>query len=461
MRGLAVSTISLLALSGCTSKRQAIKIKSLETDMENLQLDLEKTVEEMEKEISEKEDALRKAQDEASDQIRDLTQERDKIAAEYADFKRKADREAAALRAQVPKEASAPGHSDFDPSQETRFTDAMATIVGDATTFCGFIVEADGKRYLYTAGGSLSGNTRLAVTTSTGEKLTKFGDLEVAEGSPVVRLELLEADALPALAIAAAGTTVGSGTKLTCLGLSANSGSVIGEQLMAFGQSNDAIDSDPNLLVGKIGGPVLETATGKLLGIVVNPSVERAELWDDGTAPGTVPQLNVARLNRSLAWKPVPIASFLAEAKSIAEFDRLTKIAQGFGVVTLTLAGLELNATVADPHTAKSIFTEAKDFPPAADALIIQDQLATKKLRLGGNDLKKRVVSLFVSTSGYLKRNAAGFDPAKFSPYHRKMAENSLRWRADAEERLASASQAVSDADLTPPTKEPDPDRRR
>jgi hypothetical protein len=462
MRGLAISSVSLLVLPGCTSKRQQLRIKTLETDMETLQQEFDTTVEEKEKELSEKEEAYRKLENEKAEEIHQLTTEREKIAAEFAEFKKKAARTEADLLARVPKDASTPGHADFDPARETQFTHAMATITGDASTTCGFVVAADGKRYVYTTAGTLSGNSRLAITTANGDKLTKFGNLEVAEGCPFVRLELLEADDLPALQPAAASAQAESGTKLTCLGLSASSGSVTGEQTNAFGQSNDGIDTDPNALVGKVGGPVLETTTGKLLGIVVPTTAERTELWEDSTTPsGEPPQLRVSRVNRSLSWQPVPITTFLAEGKRIADFDRLTKIAQALAVVTIAPpANVLLDATVSGSHTAKSVLTEAKDFPPAVDAITLQTQLANKKLRLSGADLKKRVTSLFASTSGHMKRNATGFDPAKFSPYHRKMAENSLRWRKDAEDRLVTATEAVTNVDLSPPQANPDDDDR-
>lgn len=428
-----------------------MKITKLETDLEALQQEFDTTVEEKEKEFSAKEEAFRKLESDTSAQIQQITADRDKLAAEYANFKKTADRAAAELQAKVPKDASAPGHADFDPSKETKFTNALTSVTGDVSTGSGFVVETEGKRYLYTTAGSLSGNSRLAIANAAGDKFTKFGDLEVAEGCPFVRLELLEATEAPALQPAASGTQVGSDTKLTVMGLSASSGAVTGDQTNAFGQSADAIDLDPNLLTGKIGGPIIESSTGKVLGIIVSPTAAHAELWTDSAATGTEVQLRVSRLNRSLPWQPIPIATFLAEAKKIADFDRMTKIAQAFNVLTVSSDGLGVDNTVAGTNTAKSILSEAKDFSPAVEVMTLHAQLVAKKARLGAADLKKKVVNLFGSAMNQFTRNAVGFDPSKFSPYHRKQAETSLRWRKDTEQRLVVTSESVNKADLAPP----------
>lgn len=449
-RGLAISGISLVALSGCSNKRQQAQIDKLQGQLDETKQEIQSTVDEMDKEIAAKEEAMRKLETETSEQIQQLTAERDKLRDDYEKARNEAARAEADRLASLPKDASTPGHADFDPAKETKFTHTLATIVGDVSTSSGFVVEASGKRYLYAPVGSLTSNSRLAITSSAGDKLTKFGDLEVAEGCPFVRLELLEADAIPALQIAASSIEVGNSTKIACLGINPSSAAVTGALTNAFGQNADSIDMDPNLLVNRIGGPVVETATGKVLGIILPPAVERSALWED--RPTTEAQLRVARLNRELAWQPVPVATFLAEAKRVADFDRLTKVAQALAAVSLTPERLVMDAAVNGTESAKSILTEAKDFPPAAEAVLLDGQLLAKKVRPSGAELKKRLMSMFVSAGGHLKRNSEGFEPAKFSPFHRKPVENSIRWRKEAVEHLVTASQTVSDLNLTPPS---------
>lgn len=443
VRGLAACTLILAALPGCTSKRQQLQIKKLEATLEEVESELAESTERLEKELQAKDEELRKLESDSSNQINDLTIERDKLANELTALKRKVERAEAERVARLPKEASDPGHADFDPARETKFTHALATITGDASSGSGFIVVADGKRYLYTAAATLTGNSKLTITTAGGEKLTKFGSLETAEDCPFIRLELLDADALPALEMAERSTAVGSDTRLSCLSIATDSGTVSGEMAQAFGQSEDAIDMDPNLLVGKAGGPVLNGSTGKLLGMVVDTSTERTDLWEDSATAGEIP-LRVTKINRDITWQAVPIGTFLGESRKIAEFDRLTKVALALAAMTPSPEGLGVDTTVSGTHTVKSILTDAKDFPPAVEAATLHTQLVSKKARLGGADLKKRVNNLFGSALGQLQRGADAFDASKFSPYHRKRAEKSLGWRKDAVDRLKNATESDS-----------------
>lgn len=446
----------MLVLTGCTNKKQQLQIDKLETELSKVEQDFETMMEEKDKELSAKDEAMRKLETDTADQIQQLTKERDAATAEATSLKKAAERAEADRLASLPKDASSPGHADFDPARETRFSHAMATVAGDVTTGTGFVVEADGKRYLYTPVGTLVGNSRLAITNAKGDKFTNFGNLEVADGSPFARLELLEAADAPALQLAASSNQVTASTKIACLGLTTSSGAVTGDLSNAFGQSNDTIDLDPNLLVGKVGGPVIDTTTGKVVGITTPPMTERTGLWEDGsTTPNTEVQLKVSRLNRNLTWQPIPVATFLAEAKRITDFDRLTKVAQALATMTITPDSLVLDATVNGSNTAKSILAEAKDFPPAAEATLLNTQLTSKRVRMTGVELKKRVLSMIVSANGHLKRNAEGFDPAKFSAFHRKAAEKSLTWRKETVERLVTAHQTITAVDLTPPSADP------
>lgn len=456
VRALAVSSIALLALPGCSNKRQELKIKALETELDTLQEELNETVEANDKELAAQQQATRTLEIETAEQINQLTQERDRLASETTTLKQQIERAEAERRGRVPKDASTPGHANFDPTKEAKFTQALATITGDVTTGTGFIVEAEGKRYLYTPTATLIGNSRLAVTTASGEKLTKFGDLQTAEGCAVVRLELLEADAVPALQLTPDSTQVSTDSKVACLGLTAGTGTITGVLGNAYGQNNDSIELDPTLLANRSGGPVIDTATGQVLGIVINPAPAHTALWEARAAPGVVP-LSASRLNRTLAWQPMPVAAFLAEAKKIADFDRLTRVAQALGVLVPSPNGLGAEVTVAESQTAIAILTEAKEFIFATEAATLHQQLATKSARVSGADLKKRVASFYASATAHLKRNDEAFQLSKFSPYHRKAADDSARWRKEAEQRLVAAAQTASTTDLTPA---PEPTKR-
>ncbi len=451
VRGLAVSSIAVLALSGCTNKRQETKIKTLETQLDSLQEQLNETVDSNDKELSLQQQATRTLEIETTEQINQLTQERDRLAAETATLKQQIARAEAERLARIPKNttAPAPAQPELDPTKETKFTQALVTITGDVTSGTGFVVQTEGKRYLYSPTATLIGNSRLAVTTASGEKLTKFGDLQTAEGYAVIRLELLEADALTALQIAPESTRVSSANKVACLGLTAGSAAITGTLGNAFGQNHEFIELDPTLLANRSGGPVIDTTTGQVLGIIINPAPVHTALWEARAAPGAVP-LSASRLNRPLAWQPLPVAAFLAEAKKIADFDRLTRVAQALGVLVPSPNGLGAEVAVADSHTAIAILTAAKELLFATEAATLHQQLATKSARVSGADLKKRVASFYASATAHLKRNDEAFQATQFSPYHRKAAADSIRWRKEAEQRLTTAAQTAITTDLTP-----------
>lgn len=458
LRSLAVSSISVLLLAGCSSKKYQAKIKDLEAEIENLETEKEEALDAKDEEMRDKEQEFEKTEQESTAKIDEITQERDRLNSEISDLKQKVAQLEAEIDAKTPKDASTPGHEDFNPAKEEKFANAMATITGDTVSGTGFIAEAGGKRYVYTTAALLGGNSRLAVANAAGTKFTKFGNLEVADGCSFVRLELLEADDAPALQIGAAGFQITTESKLCCLGITPTTGTVTGEMIAPFGQSNETIDLDPNLLTGKTGGPIIDTTTGKVLAIITSPATARADLWE--TTPDTAEvQLGASRINRDLTWQPLPIATFLAEGKKLADFDRFTKVVQAFAAMAPTAEGLGVDAEVANSETVKSVLSSVKELPVAVDAMTLHTQLASKKARIGEADLKKRITSLFATVNSMSKRNLASFDPAKFSAFHRKAAEQSLKWRTDAEGRLASTAEGVADLDLKPVDKTPARDR--
>ena len=444
----AVCGISLLILPGC-NKRYITKIKQLEEEKSNLIEEHSTEIEKQEEEFRDKEDALEKAKEEVESKVDEITQERDRLNNDLEHAKSEIERLKKEIDDKTPKDASTPGHTEFNPAKEAKYSNAMATITGDASSGAGFIVEDGGKRYLYTTAAAISGNSRLAVTNAAGTKFAKFGNLELAAGCDFVRLELLEADDAPALQVAPSSYQVSTERRVSCLGINTTTNIVNGELINPFGQSADTIDLDPNLLVGKVSGPVIDTATVKVLAIVTPPATEQPDLWTP-VASGNDVQFRAARINRDISWEPVPVATFLAEGKRIRDFDRYTKIVYAFAAMTLTPEGLGVENQVGNSETVKSVLADMKDLQVAGDAMALHNQLASKKGRIGEADLKKRVVGLFSTVDSQSKRNTVGFDPAKFSVYHRKAAEQSIKWRTEAAVQLQKTTEGVADIDLKP-----------
>ena len=437
VRHLVPLSIVVFALSACSNKKNLAKIHDLETQIETLQEEAATTTSDLNRQISDREEAARTAQSETAQQIQQLTAERDTATQELAAAKAEVARAEAANSAKVAKaakEASALSQAAFDPAKDAKFTDALATVSGDKSTGTGFVVNSGGKLFLYTSASTLAGNTSLTITNTAGAKFTKFGNLEVAEKISFVRLELLETAPVPALSLADDDAKVDTQTALTCLATESTAGS-------AQGQSADTISVDMATIQGKAGSPLLVTASGKLLAIIIDPAAEpRHQLWDDPSGQAGEPVgPRAARLNRRVTWKAIPIASFLADSKKLADFNRFTGVAQALALLNSS-PGLGLNATVAGSHTGLSILTAAKDLPIASEVLTLRDDLASKRLRLGEADLKKRLSSINSSAVTQMQRGAADFVPAKFNPYHRPYAEEAIKWRKDALSRSASAS---------------------
>lgn len=460
---LAACGLSALLVPACKNKEQTKQIDSLKEDIDLLVEENDQAVEELEERIREKEEALDKSQEENEVKLDEITKERDTIKSQLSE----AQEEIRKLKAEVitltPKDASAPGHADFNPANQEAFANAMTMITGDVTSGVGFVVADGDKRYLYTTAATLAGNSRLTVATAPGVKLTKFGNLEVAEKTSFVRLELLEATEVAALKLAPPSVKAESGAKLCCMGMSAASGGVTGEMLASFGQGSDAIQLDPNAVANRIGGPVIDIASGTVVAIITSTAVENEGLWAAPAAPAEGLQVAASRINRDISWQAVPIAAFLTEGKRLHDFDRYTRVVSAFAAMTPTPDGLGFDNQVGENETIRSALKDAKEVPVVAEAATLDGQMAAKKTRLGEADLKRRIASLFSTVASQSKANAATFEPAKFSAFRRQAAERSAEWRKEAMDKLAATASGLAELELKPPTEKParDQDDRR
>lgn len=457
LRGLAIPCLLALLLSGCSKKKYEAKIKDLKEEMETIESEYEERIEEQEDQLAEIERAKEDAEEKSTEKIDQLTEEVNTLKSHQSDLQQKLDRVQRELDAKTPQDASVPGHKDFDPAEQEKFANAMTTISGDSTNGAGFIVEDAGKHYLYTTAAILSGNTRLTIATAGGTKLTKFGNLEVADGCDFVRLEvqeLQESDKIPALQLASTGSETTTASKLYCLGIAPANGSVTSELVTPYGQGDETINLDAYKLAGKTGGPVIDTATGKVVAIVTTPASERSDLWSE-PVDNQAAQLAASRINRTISWQAVPVAAFLAEGKAIVDFDRFTKVVVAFAALAPNPGGLGVDAAIGNSETVSTVLSEATEIPVAAETIALHTLLASDKSRMGEADLKKRITSIFATVNSQSKRNVAGFDPAKFSTYHRKAAEQSLKWREDANQRLQSTMEGIAGLELKPAVEKP------
>jgi hypothetical protein len=147
----------------------------------------------------------------------------------------------------------------------------------------------------------------------------------------------------------------------------------------------------------------------------------------------------------------VPIATFLAESKKIADFDRFTRVILAFAAMTPAPDGLGIGGNLGGDATIKSVLEDAKGLQPAREALELHDNLANKRgQRLGEVDLKKRITGMFASVAAQSKKLAAGFEPGAFSPVHAKAVQQSLAWRKDADRELNNKMESIATLSLKP-----------
>lgn len=451
LRQLSILGIALLALAGCNSKKDLGKIRDLESKLKALAEEQAAELKERDGQLKEKEETAAKAAADRQEKITELNAAIEKATADIATLEKKLDEAEAAKLAAIPKDATVPGHPDFDPGKVNRYTDALATVTGDVTKGTGFLVKAGDKTYLYTAAAVIAGNTKLTISSFGGQQFAKFGDLELAEGSGCARIELLEVGDAATLELAGA-VTIGSDTGISSLGIDA--GSVNSACNNAFGQKGQLLEVEPTSLVGKAGGPVLATATAKVLAVIVKGPGAQPDLWTDPAtsnqdASADVGMFQAVLLNDDLAWQAVPLASFLAEGRKIAEFDKMTRLAHAIGALKPSATGLGLSETVSGSITVGALLAESKGLQFAAELIKLDEGLTAKTVRLGAADLKKRYLSIVSSGVALIKRSEADFDPAKFSSYHRPLVEQSLKWRKEATRRTDDAAKA----EITQPTK--------
>ncbi len=447
---MAVSCASVLLLSGCT-KKYMTKIKELEGQLADARMEVEDNQTKFEDDLAEKENQLENLKQELEAKIQDLGHEKQNLEAEIARLNDEIESLKRTIDEKTPKDESDQGHSDYNPAKDDKYANAMVFLTGEGGGGVGFVVADGGKHYLYTTADALRSGKGITATTAAGVKLEDFGNLECAAGAPFVRIELTKpADDLIALELASSSHKLGGGARLACMTVTSG-GAVSGDLAASYGLTAEAVQLDQSVLTKEhVGGPILETATGKVLGIVTRTARERTDIWEEASELENE-MFESTRVNRSINWTAVPIATFLAESKKIADFDRFTRVILAFAAMTPAPDGLGIGGNLGGDATIKSVLEDAKGLQPAREALELHDNLANKRgQRLGEVDLKKRITGMFASVAAQSKKLAAGFEPGAFSPVHAKAVQQSLAWRKDADRELNNKMESIATLSLKP-----------
>lgn len=339
------------------------------------------------------------------------------------------------LNPQLTAELSTASGALFDRSGKLskNYGDAVLIIEGDQSVGTGFVVKDAGKIYLYTAAHVLSGNSRFTIKTSSGGKLSKFGLMETAVGADLARIELLEET--PSLEIGKGEGAVLINQEIAALGNGGGAGVMAVELGKILGTSGDNIEVDAKIIQGNSGGPVVDLETGKVLGVATHLTAAKKDIWSEGTRQGDVRRF-ACRLDKGWNWKPVMIGKFLAEGKLVADFDNVTRLCYAITMLEPGNAGMRFDLEVGGNYSAAQIFEENKKLQLVQDLYQMNRDLAAKKVGVSPMDLKKRYRSTIARALTLANLDKNELVPAGMSWFHGNNAEDSVKFRRAAIERL-------------------------
>lgn len=336
-------------------------------------------------------------------------------------------------RAKLMAEAGTPASAlhDKDGKVSHHITNSVLIIEGDKSVGTGFVARADdGKKYLYSAAHVFSGNSRLTIKNAAGTEFKKFGDLQAAEGADLVRLEILE-DPADFLEIAAADSQLALNTEVVALGNGGGNGVVSVEAGKILGTSGDQIEVDAKIIQGNSGGPVVELATGKVVGEATHLTNARKDIWSEGTRQGEVRRF-ACRLNKEWKWMTLKTATFLSDGRALEEFDELTRLCFAFARLEPLENGMRLTTTVGGSTTAMSILQDNMDNDLVKSLISMNTELASRKTSLSEAELKKKFRSLVAQAESRASRSSQTFKPQGFAWFHRDRAKVSVEARNES-----------------------------
>lgn len=416
--------VACLALVGCEDEEKQVEIDILTEKLERVSHDLKS-----------QEERLKSETEEANE----LAVENDKLKGELRDFKRRAESAERDLERLKERELAAKKVKEREPTSmekreaakeaATEHLNSVVSITGDQTSGSGTLVSADDKLWIYFPASYMVENSRLEITTSEGTKLDKFGTFEVASDADLVRLEIKE-KVEGALSIAesvdmeAGASVLGFGESGTIIEGRAYEVKANG---MSPGRGFDK--SDP-------GTPVFTGETTELFGILVVANNAEPTLWPQPTTEFKV--YEVSRLDRSIKWAAVPISTFMEEAKTLASADRLTRLVFAFAATRPSSTGIDTSGSAGASTTVSEILEENKKVAAVKSLFSTDEWLKEKGARSSQADLNRRITGVYDDILRTSMKSTNKLSDAKFSPYHAKMAAQSLEWRKEGEKKLSN-----------------------
>ncbi len=435
-----LSALTLLT-SSCKDEKANAKIKELEEQVTSLDLERNAISEQL-KNARPKEGSLDPQQAAALQaQVNELNEKVNKLS-EFEGKYNNAMQELTALKvAAIPPGTPGVASAVYDEKGEIqkKIANAVVIIEGDKKSGSGFVVQVDDKKYIYTAAHNFSGNSKLSIRSSEGTKFSKFGPMEAADGADLVRMQLLD-EVQDFLEIST--TDLGENALIAALGMETGSSVVKAEKGQFSRVDGDALELILSAVLATSGGPVVELAGGKVVGLSSYLPNESADIWS-GAVPQLDPRPYTCRLNKKWLWKPVSIGAFLAEPKLIDEYDQVTRLCITMSQLTPTTTGISMDAIVGGSLTAKNVLEKNSEVPLVQSVMKLNTELSGKKIAVREEDVKKKFAGLLGDAISMAQRSEATIKPATMSWYHRARFDVSAKARANAMKDLDNSLESM------------------
>jgi hypothetical protein len=417
--------VCAIGLTGCEDKEAKKEIERLTAEAEYLEKDL---------------DSERKRVTESREKLQLLRQEMNKLAREKRNAEsrlKNAERQVAQFKK---REEATKVAKKNEPSRRDKIAaakkvaeerlGALVTIKGTGTKGHGFLVEADEKTWIYFSPSVLSGSAKLDIEQSGGGNLSKFGAFELAGGTDLARLEVL--DEVEAKLKIGDSSALESGATLFGVG----EAEILIEGRFS-GVEGLALKGDSRMTRGVPGTPVLAGEGADLVGMTVAGEGSERKLWADTKLSSRAGRATISRLDRNIEWTASPIGSFLEEAKVIEDADRLTRLVSAFAMVRPDAEGLDLSSSVGGGQSAKELLEENENVSAVRALHELDEWLKEKGGRMSDSSRARKVKGVFEEMLSLSERHTSKFSARKFSAYYGELAKESIQWRNDAEASLA------------------------
>lgn len=301
---------------------------------------------------------------------------------------------------------------------------AVLLIEGDKSSGTGFVGSTGGKKYLYTVAAVLSGNSKLTIRNSAGATLKNFGTFEAAENADVVRMEILE-EAGDSLEFYPAQPPLQINQKIAVLGAPEGNAPVTVEHGLLLGTSAETLEVN----VGNTnGGPVIDIATGKVVGLATRTSQVREDVWSEGTRQGQTRRF-ACRLDKERVWKTMKIGKFLADGKAVEGYLTETFICRVVGhELKSGLATGRVNF-ISDKMWEDTPAEKNQDHPLMVARKQLKEELSGNKGTASTAETQKKLQSLLGVAASRAIRSKDALKSEDYAWFHRVRAEEAVKSR--------------------------------